>query len=408
MCKILIANKITRPEFYLSRMIVVLFKSFEITDSKKEDFHVKVYEIMSSFVFFYVNSGKNYVKSLINSIMIVFLCQIIGENNFVAKTVFTDYLETKLEFINQFLKMICESDQEKKRPRKILFKIFKFVYFLLEFIQEDNEEDNSNNISNLEQSVNNINLKKKINETINNSKLDIDKRNTKKYHLSLKILQNIKINLKKFLEKTKFDSQLFCDLSDEISLKFIALLNRTGGLKYFSEETIEKFKEIKNNDFKIENNGIETDIKNQIENYDNYIENKREKYNKLINEFLFFHDVIKKENVGTIIVEETSVLMEENYEENNCYSKYSNQFSKVVELDQEENSSNIVLLEKDNNIERNSNNDRKKNKKNSEEEKSKNCIYNFLELNQEKQGESKFYSRRSKSPSTNKQEKRKK
>ena len=100
--------------------------------------------------------------------------------------------------------------------------------------------------------------------------------------------------------------------------------------------------------------------------------------------------------------------MEENYEENNCYSKYSNQFSKVVELDQEENSSNIVLLEKDNNIERNSNNDRKKNKKNSEEEKSKNCIYNFLELNQEKQGESKFYSRRSKSPSTNKQEKRKK
>jgi len=131
-------------------MIVVLYKSFEFSDPKREDFHVKIYEIMSSFIYFYVNSGKGSNKSLINSILIIFLSQIMGQSNFDCKSVFTDFQETKLEFINQFLKMICDSDQDNKKPRKILFRIFKFVYFLSEYIQQNSDiESLEKNICNM-------------------------------------------------------------------------------------------------------------------------------------------------------------------------------------------------------------------------------------------------------------------
>ena len=301
---------------------------------------------MSSFIYFYVNSGKVANKSLTNSILIIFLSQIIGQSNFDYKSVFTEFQETKLEFINQFLKMICESDQDAKKPRKILFRIFKFVYFLAEFVQEETD------IENMEKSVLGTSLKIKGNkgkssnkakrkakdnvmdivvenyenentETENN--IDINDINNneaedeakkvaaaalKKIKLPIKILQNIKTNIKKFLEKTKYDSQLFSDLTDEKFLKVTAMLNNCDFISYFSGEAQEQFNEIKDNDFKIDRNGVEIDLKERMQNFDNYVECKREKYYGMINGFFTFEEIVKRESLGAII-EENSLMVDE-------------------------------------------------------------------------------------------------
>jgi len=357
--KLLLSNKISRPEQFLSRMIAVLYKSFEFTDTKREDFHVKVYEIMSSFIYFYVNSGKAANKALINAILIVFLSQIIGQSHFDYKSVFTEFQETKLEFINQFLKMICESDQDPKKPRKILFRIFKFLYFLAEFVQEETD------IENIQKSVLGMSMQNKAgkvsegkrinknskanqnqmdlvvdnNSTGNNNNADNENSDSqgeenyqkinriqtneatdeankaagaafKKIKLPIKVLQNIKTNIKKFLEKTKYDAQLFSDLTDEKFLKITTMLNNCDFICYFSGEAQEQFNELKENDFKIDRNGVEVDLKERVQNFANYIESKREKYYGLLNGFFAFEEVVKRESIGAIM-EENSLMVDE-------------------------------------------------------------------------------------------------
>lgn len=377
LCKLLLANKISHPEHFICRMIVVLYKSFEYTDPKREDFHIKIYEIMSSFVYFYANSGKVQNKSLLNSILIIFLSQIIGQSNFDFKSVFTEFQETKLEFINQFLKMICESSQDVKKPRKVLLRIFKFVYFLAEFVhkEDDIEEidknkyennlnisqiskknsrkgnnstenkiiknenlmdivDNNNNQENEneskdENSENIVNSKEKNNYSFNKSKIPI------------KTLQNIKNNIKKFLDKTKYDAQLFSDLTDEKILKVLTMLNNCNLIGYFSNDMQEQYDELKENDFIIFRNGLEFDLKDQLKNFDDYVSKKREKYFNLIASFFAFQDIVKKECIGTIL-EEKSILADES-QESILNTGLGNNISNIIPKIPNENLQNLRL-----------------------------------------------------------------
>lgn len=371
--KLMLANKISRPEQFLCRMIAVLYKSFEYTDTKREDFHVKIYEIMSSFIYFYVNSGKAATKSLINSILIIFLSQIMGQSNFDYKSVFTEFQETKLEFINQFLKMICESDQDPKKPRKILFRIFKYIYFLAEFVQDEtdienidkslqdisfkskrgkgnknsNKKPNRNNLNKMDivenNNNNNIDENESYEEAENSSQVNNNNNETeagkalknqgaevKKIKIPIKIIQNIKGNIKKFLEKTKYDAQLFSDLTDEKFLKLTTMLNNCNFIGYFSSEAQEQFNEIKENEFKIDRNGIEIDLKERMENFSNYVESKREKYFGLLNTFFAFEEVVKRENIGAIIEENSLMIDDEEDNVMNAVAVNNNNITNVI------------------------------------------------------------------------------
>jgi hypothetical protein len=293
LCKLLIANKISRPEYFLSRMIVILYKSFEIKDYKQEDFHIKIYEIMTSFIFFYSKMGKNANKSILKSLFIIILCQLIGTDRLQLRSLFNDFQETKVEFINTFLKTICDNSQDIKFPRKILFKIFKFIYFLNEYMNNESIEN--------ERILNTSNLPK-------NKKINFNNKNR----------TNILMNLNKFNNKTKYDLQIFSDSTDEIFIKFITLLNETEFINSFSNEAIKEYEDIHDNDFKVDRNGIDFDIGERLKNYKEYKKSKEDKYKSEIEYFLSIFEVLKneenyisKDDVNMIINEEDEEINDE-------------------------------------------------------------------------------------------------
>jgi len=211
----------------------------------------------------------------------------------------------------------------------------------MDIIDLDNKEENDNSIINKE-----------------NEQFFI-KPEYKKIKLTMKTMQNIRVNIKKFLEKTKYDVQLFSDLTDEKFVKIITMLNSCNFIEYFSNDAIERYYEIKENDFKIDRNGVVVDIKESIENFSNYLESKREKYYNLLNGFFAFEEIVKKENLG-VIQEENSFLNDDGDEEEiylmNKEKKSNNNISNVingVNKDTEKNNSNNQENRK---INRNNNN----------------------------------------------------
>lgn len=379
---------------------------------------------MSSFVYYYVNCGKKANKALIHSVLIIFLCQIIGQNKHEYKSIFSEFQEAKLEFVNQFLKMICDNHQDPKRPRKILFKIFKFVYFLAQYVFEESDLDRlENNISKM--SLGNKNKKytkinKKlskqkdipansmdlvdesiVNENVENqpqeneenlNKEDVDDINqifntaneegvnngaqVNKFHLPMKILQSLKSNIQKFLQKTKYDMQLFSDYSDEIFIKFFVLIDNSENLDFFSDDLNETYEEIKLNEYKIDRNGIELDLKERFGDYSNYLVNKKQKYFNLLNEFFSFYDVLKKESVNVIQECENSLMYDEEEEFYDNDNKSNNNVTNNYKIE-EKNIKNNAEQRKNNNSNSNDQNNISDNKRRA---KDKRCIDNFIFL----------------------------
>jgi hypothetical protein len=255
-------------------MIVILYKSFEIKDSKQEDFHIKIYEIMTSFIFFYSKMGKNANKSILKSLFIIILCQLIGSDRLQLRSLFNDFQETKIEFINTLLKTICDNSQDIKFPRKILFKIFKFIYFLNEYMNNESIEN--------ERILNSSNLPK-----------------NKKVFYNNKYRMNILTNLNKFSNKTKYDLQIFSDSTDEIFIKFITLLNETEFINSFSNEAVKEYEDIFDNDFKVDRNGIDFDIGERLKNYKEYKKSKEDKYRAEIEYYLSIFEILKTEEYFT-------------------------------------------------------------------------------------------------------------
>ena len=115
------------------------------------------------------------------------------------------------------------------------------------------------------------------------------------------------------MEKTRYDVQLFSDLTDEKFLKVLTMMNNCDFMGYFSGEAQELFNDIKDNDFKINRNGVEVDLKERIENFSSYVESKRVKYFGLLNGFFAFEEVAKRESLGAIL-EENSFMVDEDQE----------------------------------------------------------------------------------------------
>lgn len=293
LCKLLIAKRTARPEFILSRLLVVLAQSFEIMDKQSEDFHLKIQEIMSNFVYFYTMSDKSHTKAIVKAVLIVLTAQMVvpGDNTY-ERNVVSDYLQTKLEFLHHFLFLINDQTGSNDTARKIIFKVFKYLHFLYAYITEDHAKAFMN--------------------------LEIKEDNKKKVNISYNCKKNIKPNMKKFFDKLNYDKSLFQDEEGILKLfPYLDNLNLFDGLKGFSQFLTEEYASLKEKNFVLENGDRKLNLNDEekINEMRDYVRNKEMKYYKAIEENYAFIMTLREDRLNVIFEENSKILEEEENEE---------------------------------------------------------------------------------------------
>lgn len=268
-------------------MIVVLYKSFDITDKLSEDFHVKIYEILSNFIYFYCISNKANVKSIVNAILIIITAHIMADNSTLnSYTVLQDFVDVRIEFLNNVIMLI--NDNSKNNVKKIFFKIIKHLYFIYTYISssEHNQQQESSFL--------------------------------KKISLNFNKIKSIKQNIKNFILKATYDKFLINELKDEEIIKlipFIYKLSESDDLQDFSETFFNYHNLLKSKDYILEMDDRRLDLKDKINDLKDAVSNKEIKYFKCIEDYNVFLQSLKNEKIGGIEEENSRIMEEEDEDE---------------------------------------------------------------------------------------------
>jgi hypothetical protein len=290
-----------------------------------EDFHVKIFEIMQNFLYVYCSYQKSHLKSVIKAILIIITAQMINDNNSYDKTVSSNFVDTKIEFLNQFLIIVHDFSSGQLNMKKIIFKIFKYLYFIYQYACGD------------------------IDKALRN---DEDIQKSKKFEVGYRIKNNLKINIKKFFEKTKYDHYILQEMSDEASylklLPFILLLDESNILKSLSDSLSSNLDSLRNTNFRYEVSGREMDLSNEERRNElkEYVYNKEINYYKQIEEYQAFINSLKNYKLN-IIEEESSRIYEEEeniFEEEKPKANKVRKISDDVESDSKSKHNNNYLV----------------------------------------------------------------
>ncbi len=294
LCKLLIAGRIGKPEFVLARLIVVLYKSMDSVERASEDFSLKIFEIMQSFLYAYFYGRKGNTNNMIKAIMIILTAQLVGDLNPLEKSVSTDFYEIKTDFINQFIMIVNDFASGQINIKKILFKIFKYIFFIYKYGSGDFEK------------------------AIQNDEEMVKPKKFQKYNLK----KNLKMNINKLFQKTQYDKFLVSEMVDENSYQklhpFLLALDDIGVLNALSEPFYSNFEKLKENNFTYEYNGCVLDLANEEKQAEmnDYINDKEAKYYKQIEENLAFlnlmkgtkHNIIEEEEDNSRIHDESHIV----------------------------------------------------------------------------------------------------
>lgn len=311
-CKLLIANRIGRPEYVLSRLIAVIYKSFQTVERHTEDFHVKIFEIMQNFLYAYCMNNKTHIKSVVKSILIILTSQsMVGESlssSVYEKTVARDFQDVRPDFFNQFLLLIHDFAAGQSSLRKFVFKIFKYLFFIYKYTSGDFdkalENENDDNTDNLHAS------------------------NSRKAFVTYRNKKNIKDYIKKIFEKCRYDKYLINEMADDnLYVKlfpFMLCLDDHHAIRSFSDPLASHFEQLREKNFIYDYSGSKMDLgveEKQNEMRD-YVYNKQVKYYKLIEENCVFVGGLKGIKLN-VIEEESSKIMDED-EFNNTVNQSMN------------------------------------------------------------------------------------
>jgi hypothetical protein len=270
--KLLIANRIAGQEFALSRMLVVLFKSFDVRDSITEDFYMKIHEILSSFLYFYCTFDKSHLKSVMNSILIIMTSHFFNFsllNSYDKGTVLNTFAETRFEFIFQIMKLVSDHSgtNEKSYFKKIIIKLVKFAYYAISF------HDNSKLIK-----------QKFVKE------------------------KNIINNIRSFFVKSRLDQFLVSEMDEEVCLKLFPYIFSLRDREINISDVFENFL------IRLEQENLifgNIDFKDKLEEMSDVLKNKEIKYLKKFEEYYLFLETLKKIKLGVIVESNESMIGEE-------------------------------------------------------------------------------------------------
>ena len=281
-CKMLLANKFTPPEYLLSRLFVCLYRSYQITDKESEDYNIKISEIMNNFMYFYSIEGKNHIRAIIHAIEIILTSQLYFQNELgFDKNLLSHYSNTKYDFLNKFLYIIFQNAQKKlNNPNyiRLIFRIFKYVYFMFKYVKEDDIiNDQFEKLKKIktrkerererEREKEKEKEKKKEEENKENENKDNEKNGEEKKKKSIEISLNLirlitnKTNI--FLDRNDIDQAVFeyYKNNDEFGKLFALMfvMDEIGILTQFSKYFSDRMEEFKEKNYVFDINGTVQD-----------------------------------------------------------------------------------------------------------------------------------------------------
>jgi hypothetical protein len=305
LCKLLIANRIARQEFALSRMLVVLFKSFDVKDSASEDFYMKIHEILSGFLYFYCTFDKSHLKSVLNSILIIITSHFFNFsliNSYDKHTVLNTFVDTRFEFIFQIMKLVSDHSgtNEKLYFKKIILKLVKFAYFAIIF------HDSSKLIK-----------QKFVKE------------------------RNIINNIRSFFIKSRLDQFLITEMDEEVCSKLFPYVY---SFKLCDINISDEFTNFLN---KLEQENLvygNIDFKEKIEEMSDILKNKEVKYLKKFEEYYMFLETLKKIKLGIIVESNESMINEEDEIISSVGKLKVDEDEEDAEYEEKEENGNFILI----------------------------------------------------------------
>lgn len=298
-CKLLMIDRLTNHEYLLSRLFVCLYKSFQVFDKESEEYNIKIYELMNTFMYFYSLKGKKYIKNVVEAVNVILTSQLMfGNESAHDKSVLGEYSDTKFEFLNRFIYIVYDncSDKQTMPIISLIFKLFKYIYFIFKYKKEQQQEKDGNTNKN-------VTMKKKI-------------------HPGYTIYTNMKKKVNELFSKTNYDRVLLEYFKEHDThfgrfYSYMYMMNEVGGLGEFSECLQEEYNNIRNNGWKVELNGTVYDFSSEekMKEIETYMNNKEELYYNKIEEH-YNYCLQLKENVSMKrIFNENSKILEANEEE---------------------------------------------------------------------------------------------
>ena len=302
-CKMLLANKFSPPEYLLSRLFVCLYRSYQITDKESEDYNIKISEIMNNFMYFYSIEGKNHIRAIIHAIEIIITSQLYFQNDLgFDKNLLSHYSNTKYDFLNKFLYIIYQNAQKKlNNPNyiKIIFKIFKYVYFMFKYVKEEDVLNDQYEKLQKIKSKKGKQKKEKEKEEENKNNENKDKNNEdekgennekrkKTIEISINLIRLISNKANAFLDKNDIDQAVFeyYKNNDEFGKLFALLfaMDEIGILSNFSKYFADRMDEFKEKKFIFDINGTVQDYSTEESQsrLKEYVKKSEEKYYNLI------------------------------------------------------------------------------------------------------------------------------
>ena len=300
-CKMLLANKFSPPEYLLSRLFVCLYRSYQITDKESEDYNIKISEIMNNFMYFYSIEGKNHIRAIIHAIEIIMTSQLYFQNDIgFDKNLLSHYSNTKYDFLNKFLYIIFQNAQKKLKNQNyisLVFKIFKYVYFMFKYVKE---EDTVNEQFEKLQNIKSKKKKKGKEEEEKEKDKDKDKekddkeeekeeeKRKKSIEISLSLIRLISNKANTFLDKNDIDQAVFeyYKNNDEFGKLFALMfvMDEIGILPVFSKYFADRMEEFKEKKYIFDINGTVQDYSTEESQnrLRDYVKKSEEKYYTLI------------------------------------------------------------------------------------------------------------------------------
>ena len=301
-CKMLLANKFSPPEYLLSRLFVCLYRSYQITDKESEDYNIKISEIMNNFMYFYSMAGKNHIIAIIHAIEIILTSQLYFSNDLgFDKNLLSHYSNTKYDFLNKFLYIIFQNAQKKLKHQNyisLVFRIFKYVYFMFKYVKEEDvinqqfEELQKVKTRKGRQKLKKQEEKEKENENKVNKEDSKDEEKAEKrkktIDISINLIRLITNKANAFLDKNDIDQAVFeyYKNNDEFGKLFALLfvMDEIGILPTFSKYFSDRMEEFKEKKFIFDINGTTQDYSTEESQarLREYVKKSEEKYYTLL------------------------------------------------------------------------------------------------------------------------------
>ena len=296
--KLLISGRINRPEFALSRLIVCLYKSYDISDKVSEDYHVKIFEFFKNFLIIYIPSARKNKKVLLDAILPV-LTGFFCKDGLTTSdgSVINDYIGTRFDFLYSLLNIIRNMSKDDKFDSEyVSFKIMKYISFLILYFN-DNQLDVEMEDSNADENSKSSHVRSKTNDF------------KKKHKIPFLQRKSMALQIKKLLERFKIDTLALSirkkvDMEDEFK-KLIVITNEVNNTNNkwtnYSDEIHNFYQNLENKSVTIKDNNVE--INTILSEKEEYYLKTETKYFKKIEEFYGYLLWIKTEKLGMIMEE---------------------------------------------------------------------------------------------------------